>query len=72
MRDDLTALHDTDNRRLRLVVSIRGNPFVRALVFLLGFLELDLVDLDAHLGIGEAPIVGEYVGLVDIFAFGLL
>lgn len=72
VRDGLTALHDSDNRCLRLVVPISGNPLVRALVLLLGFLKLDLIDLDAHLGIGEARIVGEYVGVVHIFALGVL
>jgi hypothetical protein len=72
MRNRLATLHDTHNRRLRLVVSVRRDSFVGRLVFFLGFFELDLVDFDAHLGVLEGAVVGEFVGVVDILAFGFL
>lgn len=62
MLDGLAALHDAHNRRLGLIVSVGRDSFVGCLVLLLGLLQLDLVDLDAHLGIGEASIVGEDIG----------
>lgn len=72
MRNRLATLHDTHNRRLRLIVSIRRDSFVSRLVLFLGFFELDLVDFDAHLGVLERAVVGEFVGVVDILAFGFL
>lgn len=70
--DCLAALHDPHDGRLCLEVPVRGHPLVRCLVLLFGLLELDLVDLDAHLRIGEPGIVGECVCRVDILAFGIL
>jgi len=45
-------------------VSIGRNTLMRLLVLLFRLLELDLVDLDTHLGIAEAGVEGEFVGLV--------
>jgi len=42
---------------------------MRLLVLGFGLFELDLVDLDAVFGVGEAEVEGEGVGGVDIFAF---
>lgn len=67
MLDGLATLHDAHNRRLSLVVPVGRNTFVGRLVLLLGLFQLDLVDLDAHLGIGEAGIVGEDVGRFYLF-----
>lgn len=72
MRNRLATLHDTHNRRLRLVVAIRRDSFVGRLVLFFGFFELDLVDFDAHFGVLEGAVVGEFVGVVDVFAFGFL
>lgn len=57
MRNDLATFHDTHDRRLRLQVTICCHPFVRRLVLLLRFLQLDLVDLDSHLGVCEPRVV---------------
>ena len=72
MLNRLATLHDPHNRRLRLVVSVRCHSFVRRLVFLLGFFELDLIDFDAHLGVLEGAVVREFIRVVDVFAFGFL
>jgi hypothetical protein len=40
------------------------------LILRFGFFELNLVDLDAVLWIGEFSIYAEGVGVVDVFAFG--
>lgn len=68
MLDRLATLHDAHNRRLGLVVSVGRDSFVGRLVLLLGLLQLDLVDLDAHLGVGEAGIIGEDVGCLYLLA----
>lgn len=70
--DCLAALHDSHNGRLCFEVPVCGDTLVRRLVLLLGLLQLDLVDFDAHLGVREPRIVGERVGRVDILAFGVL
>lgn len=72
MRNGLATLHDTHNRRLRFVVSVCRHSLVGRLVFFLGFFELNLVDFDAHLGVLKGAVVGKFVGVVDIFAFGFL
>lgn len=70
MHDRLPALHDPHDRRLRLVVAVRRDPLVRFLVLGFRLLELDLVDLDAVLRVGEVAVEGEGVGRVDVLAFG--
>lgn len=72
MRDGLAALHDAHNRRLCLIVSVGRDSFVSRFVLLLGLLQLDLVNFDAHLGVGEARIVREHVGRFDFLALGRL
>jgi hypothetical protein len=53
-------------------VSIGGNTLVRRLILLFCFLELDLVDLDAGLLVGEVGVEPEFVGWVYVLAFGAL
>lgn len=68
MLDSLATLHDAHNSCLSFVVPVGRDSLVSRLVLLLGLLQLDLVDLDAHLGVGEAGIVGEAVGCFDLLA----
>ena len=72
MRDGLSALHDPDNSRLRLIIAIGGDTLVRLLILLLGLFGLDLVDLDAIPRVGEVGIQCKFVGVIDIFTFWLL
>jgi hypothetical protein len=53
-------------------VSVGGDALVRRLIFLFCFLELDLVDLDAGLRVGEVGVEPEFVGWVYVLAFGAL
>jgi hypothetical protein len=69
---DLTTLHETHDRSLRLEVSVGGDTLVRRLIFLFCFLKLDLVDLDAGLWVGEVGVEPEFVGWVYVLAFGAL
>lgn len=69
MRDYLTRLHDADNCRLCLVMSICSYALMSSLVFFLCFLKLDLIDLNTHLWVREAGIIREFITLVDLFAF---
>lgn len=68
MRDCLARFHDADNSRLSFIVAICDYAFVRLFVLFLGFLCLDLVDLDAVFVIGEIGIDGECIFAVDISA----
>ena len=68
----LAALHDAHDGGLRLVMPVGGDALVRFLVLLRRFLELDLVDLDAVLGVGKGEVDGEGVGSVDVAALGVL
>lgn len=68
----LAALHDAHNGRLRLKVPVCGYSLVRRLVLLLGLFQLDLVDLDAELGVGEPAVVREFIRRVDILALWVL
>lgn len=70
MRNRLAALHDPDNRRLGLELSICSHALVRFLVLGFGLAGLDLVDLDAEFGVREGGVGGEGIGCVDVFAFG--
>ena len=56
MTDLLPALHDPHDRRLRLIVSISSYTLMCLLVLLFRLFELDLVDLDAHLGVAEGGV----------------
>jgi hypothetical protein len=69
---DFTTLHETHDSSLRLEVSVGGNTLVRRLILLFCFLELDLVDLDAGLLVGEVGVEPEFVGWVYVLAFGAL
>ena len=71
MCDALPTLHDPDNSRLRLVVTVRSDTLVSLLILLFGFLRLDLVDLDAVPWMYEVEIHGESIAVVDIFTFWL-
>lgn len=70
--DRLATLHDPHNGRLGLEMPVCRDPLVRRLVLLLRLLQLDLVDLDAHLGVCESWIVREGVCRVDILALRVL
>lgn len=65
----LATLHDPHNRRLRLELAVLLDAFVRLFVLFLGLFQLDLVDLDAHLGVGEGSVVAEFVGRRHFAAF---
>ena len=69
MLDRLAALHDSHNSSLCLIMSVCGHTLVSLLILLFGLLELDLVDLDAILGIGEAQIDDEGISLIYVLAF---
>ena len=69
MCDLLSALHDTHNGSLCLVVAIRGHALVGLLVLGFGFLGLNLVDFDTVPGIRKAEVDREGVVSIDIFAF---
>lgn len=66
MGDSLPALHDPHNGRLRLVMSVRGNPLVRFLVLFFRLFELDLVDFDSVLWVCEAVVDGELVVFANV------
>ena len=70
MADGLSALHYAHDRSLGFEMAIGGNALVCGLSFLLGFLQLDLINLDPFLFIGESGIVAEGVGFVHFFALG--
>ena len=72
MRDGLSALHDPDDSRLRLIIAIRGDTLVGLLILLFGLFGLDLVDLDAIPRVGEVGIQCKLVGVIDVFTFWLL
>lgn len=72
MLDRLAALHYPHNGGLSFEVSIRRYALVRGFVLFLGFLELNLVDLDPHLGVAESCVVRELIRLVHILALGSL
>ncbi len=59
MGDGLAAFHDPHDGCLRLIISICHHPFMRLFVLLLGFLGLDLIDLNAVFGVGEIKIHGK-------------
>ena len=69
MFDRLSALHDSHNSGLCLIMPIGGYTLVGLLILLFSLLELDLVDLDAILGIGEAQVDSEGVSLIYVLAF---
>ena len=54
MCNALPALHDPDNSRLGLEITICSNTLMSLLILLLGLLRLDLVDLDAVSWMREA------------------
>lgn len=72
MRDHLAGLHDAHNGRLGLVSPIGRDALMRLFIFFLSLLGLDLVDLDAVLGVGEVRVDGKGVGVIDVFALGRL
>lgn len=72
MADRLPALHDAHNGGLGLEVAIGCDSLVRDLGFFFRLLQLDLVDLDPLLLVGEPSVVLESVRLVDLFALGVL
>ena len=70
--DGLAALHNPHNRCLRLVFPIRLHPLVSRLVLLFRLLELDLVDLDTHLGVREFDVERKCVTVADFLALWIL
>ena len=71
MRNGLSALHDPDNGRLRLIIAIRSYALVGLLVLLFRLFGLNLVDLDAIPWVSEVEIHCEGICVVDIFTFWL-
>ena len=71
MRDGLSALHDPDNGRLRLIIAVRSDTLVCLLILLLGLFGLDLIDLDAIPRVGEVEIECKHVCVIDVFTFWL-
>ena len=71
VRDGLSALHDPNNGRLRLIIAIRSDTLVCLLILLLGLFGLDLIDLDAIPRVGEVEIESKHVCVVDVFTFWL-
>ena len=67
MCDALPTLHDPDNSRLRLVVTVCSDTLVGLLILLFRFLRLDLVDLDPVPWVHEAEIHRESIAVIDIF-----
>lgn len=72
MLDCLAALHYPHNCRLSFEVSISRYPLVGRLVLFLGLLELDLIDLNPHLGIGETCVIRKFICLIHVFTFRIL
>lgn len=72
MRDGLATLENSDNRRLTFEIAVFGHADMRFFVLFFRLLELDLVDLDAILGMLKGGVDGEGVGFVDVFAFRVL
>lgn len=72
MSDSLSALHDAHNSCLSLEATLHSDTLVRFLVLGLSFLELNLIDLDAILGMVKVGIEGKCVGCVDIPTLGML
>lgn len=72
MCDGLPTLHDPDNSRLGLVITICSDTLMRLLILLFGLFGLDLVDFDAVPWVHEVEIYGEGVRDVDFFTSWLL
>ena len=71
MRDGLSALHDPNDSRLRLIIAIRSDTLVCLLILLFGLFGLDLIDLDAIPRMGEVEIQCKRVCVIDVFTFWL-
>jgi hypothetical protein len=71
MRNPLARLQYAHNSRLGLVVPVGSDAFVRFLIFGDGLFELDLVDLNAVLGVGKGGVEGESVSGINVAAFGV-
>ena len=69
MGDELPALHNSYDCRLGLKSSIRRHSFMRLLIFLLGFFELHLINLDSILFMGKPHVDGEGIILTDVSSF---
>lgn len=70
MAEQFATLHNAHDGSLCFEMAIGRDPLVRALGFLFGLLQLDLVDLDAHLLVAETLVVRELVAGVHILALG--
>ena len=71
MCDAFPTLHDPDNSRLRLVVTVCSDTLVSLLILLFRFLRLDLIYLDTVPWVHEVEIHSESIAVVDIFPFRL-
>lgn len=71
MADALPGLQDAHNSGLGLVVAVGGDALVGLLVLGGRLFELDRVDFDAVLGVGEARVEGEGVGWGDFARAGV-
>ncbi len=70
MCDRLSALHDPHDSSLRFEVTVSSDSLVGLLVLGFGLFGLNLVDLDAVLGMREAEVHVEGIANIDVFAFG--
>ena len=71
MRNALPRLQYPHDGRLCFVVAICGDALVGFLIFGYCFFELDSVDFDAVLGVGEGGVQSECVGWVDVTTLGV-
>lgn len=70
MCDRFSSLQNSDNRRLGLKLPVCSDALMGFLVLGLGLAGLNLVDLDAVLGVRKGGIDGEGVGRINVLAFG--
>ena len=70
MFDSLSRLHNPDDGRLSLILSVLNHAFVCFFVFFLRFLELDLVDFDAEFVVMEGRVQTKGVRGKDVAALG--
>lgn len=70
MTESFATLHNAHDSSLRLEMTVGRNSLVCRLGLLFGLLQLDLVDLDAHLLVAETRVVRELIAGVHILALG--
>ena len=70
--DGFSTFHDPHNCRLRFKGAVSGNSLMGLLILLLRLLGLDLVDLDAVLGMLEHVVHAKGVTRAHLLPFGTL